>query len=59
MNTEDDEFRRIEMEQALRQKALQALHDENERLGLYEGVYTSPIPLITDEEWEALNKDYK
>ena len=59
MNTEDDEFRRIEMEQALRQKALQALHDENERLGLYEGVYTSPIPLITDEEWEALNKDYE
>ena len=59
MNTEDDEFRRIEMEQALRQKALQALHDENERLKLYEGVYTSPIPLITDEEWSALNKDYE
>ena len=59
MNTEDDEFERIEMEQALRQKALQALHDENKRLGLYEGVYTSPIPLITDEEWKALNKDYE
>jgi hypothetical protein len=55
MTEEDDEFRRIEMEQRIRQNALQALHDENERLGLYEGIYTSPIPLITDEEWEALN----
>lgn len=57
MNTEDDEFRRIEMEQRIRQNALQQLHDENERLGLYEGIYTSPIPLITDEEWQALNKE--
>ena len=57
MNTyEDDEFSRIEMEQRIREKALQALHDENERLRLYEGVYTSPIPLITDEEWAALNE---
>jgi len=57
MNTyEDDEFARIEMEQRIREKALQALHDENERLGLYEGVYKSPIPLITDEEWASLNE---
>ena len=54
MNTEDDEFRRIEMEQALRQKALQALHDENARLGLYDDIYPS-IPFVTPEEWEALN----
>ena len=58
MNTyEDDEFARIKMEQRIRQNALQALHNENERLGLYEGVYTSPIPLITDEEWQALNEE--
>jgi hypothetical protein len=63
MNTEDDEFNRIEREakarmmavQYARQRALQRLHDENVRLDLYSGVYTSPIPLITDEEWEALN----
>ena len=63
MNTEDDEFNRIEREAKARmmavtysrQKALQRLHDENVRLGLYKEVYTSPIPLISDEEWEALN----
>jgi hypothetical protein len=63
MNTyEDDEFNRIEMESKVRkmavQNALQKLHDENVRLGLYEDVYTSPIPLISDEEWQELNKDY-
>ena len=57
MNTEDSEFNRLEMEQRIRQNALQALHNENQRLGLYEGVYTSPIPLITDEEWQALNEE--
>jgi len=58
MNTyEDDEFARIQMEQRIRQNVLQTLHNENERLGLYEGVYTSPIPLITDEEWAALNEE--
>ena len=36
MTEEDEEFNRIEMEQRLREKALQALHDENVRLGLYE-----------------------
>jgi hypothetical protein len=58
MNTEDDEFRRIEMEQRIRQNALQQLHDENKRLGLYEGVYPS-IPFVTAEEWEALNAQEK
>jgi hypothetical protein len=63
MNTyEDDEFSRLEMESKVRkmavQNALQKLHDENVRLGLYEDVYTSPIPLISDEEWQELNKDY-
>jgi len=68
MNTEDDEFNRIEREAKARmmavtyarERALQRLHDENVKLGLYEGVYqTSPIPLITDEEWTALNKEPK
>lgn len=63
MNTyEDDEFNRIEMESKIRkmavQNALQKLHDENLRLGLYEDVYTSPIPMISDEEWQELNKEY-
>ena len=62
MNTEDDEFSRLEMESKVKkmavQNALQKLHDENVRLGLYEDVYTSPIPLISDEEWQELNKDY-
>jgi hypothetical protein len=39
MNTEDDEFNRIEREAKWRQ------HEP------------SSIPLITDEEWEALNKE--
>ena len=63
MTDEDWEFNRIEMESKARKMAveyaLQKLHDENVRLGLYEGVYTSPIPLITDEEWKALNAEEK
>ena len=64
MNDEDSEFNRIEVQSKARkmavryarERALQRLHDENVRIGLYEGVYeTSPIPLITDEEWDALN----
>ena len=47
-----------ELDKVLRENALQQLHNENVRLGLYEGVYdTSPIPLITDEEWKALNEE--
>ena len=45
MNTEDDEFNRIEMESRARLLAVQyALQRQ-----------PSHIPLITDEEWEALN----
>lgn len=63
MNTyEDDEFSRLEMESKVRkmavENALKKLHDENVKLGLYENVYTSPIPMISDEEWQELNKDY-
>ena len=52
MNTEEDEFRRIEMEQALREKALQALHDENERLGLYDEAYG--IPFVDKDQLKTL-----
>lgn len=53
MNTyEDDEFARIEMEQALREKALQALHDENERLGLYDEAYG--IPFVEKDQLKKL-----
>ena len=59
MNYEDDEFNRIEMESNARRLAVEyALNKkaENAReLGLnYE---PSPIPLITDEEWAALNEE--
>ena len=52
MNSEDDEFARIEMEQALREKALQALHDENERLGLYDEAYG--IPFVEKDQLKKL-----
>lgn len=40
MTHEDEEFNRIERESRIRKEAvLQALHNENERLGLYKGVY--------------------
>jgi len=59
MTTEDDEFTRIEMESNARRLAVEyALNKkaENAReLGLdYE---PSHIPLITDEEWAALNEE--
>ena len=52
MNTyEDDEFNRIEMESHARKLAvIYALQKERE---------TSQIPLITDEEWAALNAEEK
>jgi len=65
MNTEDDEFNRIEMEskvrqeyvrsaieRSLREKALQALHDENERLGLYDEAYG--IPFVEKDQLKKL-----
>jgi len=46
MNTEDDEFSRIECQAIARIMAVEyALQKE-----------TSQIPLITDEEWAALNE---
>jgi hypothetical protein len=53
MNTEDDEFAHIEMEQRLR--ALQKLHDENERLGLYDDAYG--IPFVDRDQLKQLLKD--
>ena len=53
MNTEDDEFNRIEMEQRVR--AMKALHDENERLGLYDDAYG--IPFVDRDQLQELLKD--
>ena len=54
MNTEDSEFNRIEMEAKARMMAvryaLDKLAEENKRLGL---------PLLTDEELDALNEEPK
>jgi hypothetical protein len=49
MTDEDDEFNRIEMEARVRMMAV--------RYAIKKAKETSPIPLITDEEWEALNKE--
>jgi hypothetical protein len=52
MNTEDDEFNRIEREAKARMMAAQYAMERAK-------LETSPIPLITDEEWAALNKEQK
>ena len=52
---EDDEFERIEREQGLREKALQKLHDENVRLGLYDDAYG--IPFVDRDEFHRLLKE--
>lgn len=40
MDAEDEEFNRVERESRIRKEAvLQALHNENERLGLYKDAY--------------------
>jgi hypothetical protein len=40
MDAEDEEFNRVERESHIRKEAvLQALHNENERLGLYKDAY--------------------
>jgi hypothetical protein len=54
MTEEDEEFARIEMEQSLRERALQQLHDENERLGLYEEAYG--IPFVEQDQLKKLLK---
>ena len=56
MTPEDEEFARIAMEQQLRERALQALHDENERLGLYDDVYG--IPFVEQDQLKKLLKDH-
>ncbi len=52
MTPEDEEFARIELEQSLRERALQQLHDENERLGLYEEAYG--IPFVDKDQLRSL-----
>ena len=67
MNTEDDEFNRIESQAIARMMAVryameregvsqQQIHNVMRQMPkvVWE---TSPIPLITDEEWAALNKE--
>ena len=49
MNTEDDEFNRIEREAKARMMAV--------KYAMQQAQKTSPVPLITDEEWEALNAE--
>jgi hypothetical protein len=49
MNTEDDEFNRIEREAKQRMEAV--------RYALQRARETSPIPLVTDEEWAMLNEE--
>ena len=55
MTPEDEEFARIEMERRLRERALQQLHDENERLGLYDDAYG--IPFVDRDQLKKLLKD--
>jgi hypothetical protein len=50
MNSEDDEFNRIEREAKARMLAVRYAMERAAR-------EPSPIPLITDEEWAALNKE--
>ena len=48
MNTEDDEFNQIERESIARKLAV--------KYNMEKAKEPSPIPLITDEEWAALNE---
>lgn len=66
MNTEDDEFNRIESQAIARMMAVRYAMEQggvsqqqirNVMRQMPKVVWeTSPIPLITDEEWAALNK---
>lgn len=51
MTDEDWEFNRIEREAKARMMAVQYAMQQAQK--------TSPIPLITDEEWKALNAEEK
>jgi len=64
MNTEDDEFNRIEMEARVRMMAVryaleqQGLRDDQVMQQMPRAAWVpSEIPLITDEEWAELNKE--
>ena len=67
MNTEDDEFNRIEREAKARMMAVRYAMEQggvspqqiNQVMRqMPKAVWeTSPVPLITDEEWAALNED--
>ena len=50
MNTEDDDFNRIEREAKARMLSVRYAMEQAK-------LETSPVPLITDEEWAALNKE--
>jgi|GEM_PF-4643431 len=64
---EDDEFNRIEMEARVRMMAVRYAMERAKmvagarqmavRYAMERAKEPSPIPLITDEEWEALNKE--
>lgn len=68
MTPEDEEFNRIERESHIRKEAvLQALHNENERLGLYKNtsrealmaevaVLTELVRVLSDKIAEMENK---
>ncbi len=67
MNTEDDEFNRIEREAKARMMAVRYAMEQggvspqqiNQVMRqMPKAVWeTTPVPLITDEEWAALNKE--
>ena len=67
MTDEDDEFNRIKMEARVRHMAVRYAKERAEmeagarmmaaRYAMERAKEPSPIPLITDEEWEALNKE--
>ena len=67
MNTEDDEFNRIEREAKQRMAAVRYAMEQggvspqqiNQVMRqMPKAVWeTSPVPLITDEEWAALNEE--
>ena len=55
MQTEDSEFNRIEMESKARMLAVQYALNKKAENARELGLDYEPSPLITDEEWAALN----
>ena len=59
MNYEDEEFNRIEMESRIRKEAvLQALHNENERLGLYKDAYPEQEPVACVQDLDEVKRKH-